>query len=116
MKECEPIKEKILQSLRETGIISIACSQAGISRNTFYRWIKDDYYFSDDVNFAIDEGIYHVDDLARSKLLEHIKNGNWTAIKYRLDHAKSFESQKIDMIFKIIGQRSDSSLQNIVDK
>jgi ACT domain-containing protein len=40
MKECNSIKEKILQSLRETGIISIACSQAGISRYTFYRWKK----------------------------------------------------------------------------
>jgi transcriptional regulator of acetoin/glycerol metabolism len=37
MKDYESTKEKILQSLRETGIISIACNQAGISRNTFYR-------------------------------------------------------------------------------
>lgn len=107
MKENEEIKRKILQSLRETGIISFACNQVGISRNTFYRWIKDDYDFSNATSFAIDEGDYHLDDLAKSKFLEHIKSGYWPAIKYRLEHARSFDQQKMDMIFKVIGQRSD---------
>ncbi len=107
MKECEPIKAKILQSLRETGIISIACNQAGISRNTFYRWIKDDYDFYNEANLAVDEGNYHIDDLARSKVFELIKNGYWPAVKYRLEHAKSFESQKFDYIFKAKNYRKD---------
>lgn len=107
MKDYEPTKEKILQSLRETGIVSIACNQAGISRNTFYRWIKEDYDFSNEINFAIDEGNYHIDDLARSKVFELIKNGYWPAVKYRLERAKSFESQKFDIIFKTMSHKSD---------
>lgn len=100
MKDCEETRGKILDYLKETGIISIACNKAGISRNTFYRWIKDDYEFSKEAELALEEGNYHIDDLAKNKHIELIKNGHWPAIKYRLDHAKSFGAQKMNIFLK----------------
>jgi hypothetical protein len=77
---------------------------------------KSDDNFSNKVSFAIDEGNYHIDDLARSKILERIKEGYWPAIRYKLDKAKPYDYQKMDMIFKIIDQGSDSDYQDTVDK
>ena len=46
-------KEKMLEELSASrGIIKIACDRSGISRNTFYEWIKQDPEFKKAVDIS----------------------------------------------------------------
>lgn len=62
------------------GNVSEACKKANVSRTTFYRWYNKHDEFKDEVD-AIKESLL---DLAESKLLEMINDGNLTAIIFYL--------------------------------
>lgn len=74
-------KLRLLEELRRSrGIISYACEAAGVSRGTFYNWIKEDKEFcacADDITEA------QIDGVERS-LLNLIDEGNATATIYYL--------------------------------
>ena len=41
-------KEKLLDSLKEcSGIVTFACEKVGLSRQTFYRWYREDAEFKE---------------------------------------------------------------------
>lgn len=62
-------KKQVLELLKESnGIISSACDNAGISRQTFYNWKKDDPEFAEAVESINEAAIDHVE----SKLMEKI--------------------------------------------
>ena len=48
-------KKQLLERLRKTPIVEIACKQVGLPRATYYRWRKDDEAFAE----ACDEAIEH---------------------------------------------------------
>ena len=74
-------KEKMLKSLEATIFnISESCKSAGISRTTYYNWLKDDPEFEEAVKY-LEEG---QKDFVESKLLDLIKEGNATAIIFYL--------------------------------
>lgn len=74
-------KEKLLVLLKEcSGIVTFACEKAGLSRQTFYRWCRDDPDFKDRVN-AINELQI---DVAEASLLKKIQGGDTTAIIFYL--------------------------------
>ena len=60
----------------------------GLSRNTVYRWCKEDLKFKERLDEAIITGTESVNDLAESKLIGHINSGNLRAIQYWLDNNK----------------------------
>ena len=77
----DKIKKKLLKYLNEgKGIISYACQKAGVSRQTFYNYKKDDGEFAAAVD-EINEGII---DVVESKLLTQINDNNLTAIIFYL--------------------------------
>ncbi len=59
--------------------VTYACKAIGISRSTFYSWMKDEA-FADAFNMAREE----IKDYAETKLVEQVKAGNITAIIYYL--------------------------------
>ena len=59
--------------------ISYACKSVGISRSTFYTWMKDEEFENEFIE--IKEGLK---DYAESKLVAQVKSGNMTAIIYYL--------------------------------
>lgn len=74
-------KERLLVSLKEcSGIVTFACEKVGLSRQTFYRWCRDDQEFKDRVD-AINELQI---DVAEASLLKKIQNGDTTAIIFYL--------------------------------
>lgn len=77
-------QEKLLEALAESGNVSFACKRAGVSRDTFYRWKKDDDEFADKAMLAIGSGKEFVNDLAHSQLIRNIQNGDMGAIKFQL--------------------------------
>ena len=83
-------KEELLDQLKKTPIVQIACEKVGVGRATFYRWRKDDKAFAEAVEQAVTDGSQLVSDMAESKLISAIKNENLGAIIFWLKshHAK----------------------------
>lgn len=74
-------KEKLLNSLKEcSGIVTFACEKVGLSRQTFYRWYRDDSEFKERAD-AINELQI---DIAEASLLKKIQKGDTTAIIFYL--------------------------------
>lgn len=82
------ISKRFLEELAKTSNISIACEKLNISRQTIYRWKENDTKFNDKINQAIYYGNESINDLAESKLVQHLKSGNMRAIQYWLGNHK----------------------------
>ena len=81
-------EEEFLEQARKIPNISLACEKTGLSRNTIYRWRKEDPEFAKRLDEALATGVESVNDLAESKLIAHLNNGNLRAIEYWLDNNK----------------------------
>ncbi len=77
-----------LEQIKSIPNVSLACEKIGLSRNTVYRWCKEDLKFKERLDEAIIAGTESVNDLAESKLIGHINSGNLRAIQYWLDNNK----------------------------
>ncbi len=86
MKKTNATKALLLEQLKKTPIIQIACEKLGIARATFYRWKTEDKTFAKTVDDAVLEGCLLVNDLAESQLIGAVKDRNLTAIMYWLRH------------------------------
>lgn len=86
MKNNNQTKELLLEQLKKTPIVQIACEKIGIARATLYRWKNDDPEFADKIDKAIQDGCLMVNDLAESQLVGAIKDRNMQAIMYWLKH------------------------------
>ncbi len=86
MKKTTQTEEALLEQLRKTPIVQIACEKLGISRWTLYRWKKEDSDLAKKIDDAIFEGRLLVNDLAESQLISAVKDRNFGAITYWLKH------------------------------
>lgn len=86
MKKSDAIKKQLLEQLKKTPIIQIACEKLNVGRASFYRWKAEDAAFSKEVDDAILAGTLLVNDLAESQLIRAIKDRNMTATMYWLRH------------------------------
>ena len=91
-------KKLVLEKLHKTPIVQIVCSQSGISRATYYRWIAEDKKFQKDTNEAIRTGELFINDLSESQIITLIKEKNWSAISFwlRHHHAKYADKLRIE--------------------
>jgi AcrR family transcriptional regulator len=130
-------KAKLVKELRDQPFPEIACRRAGVSRATFYRWLKDDLEFKAAVERADELSRGRVTDLAESKIIEGIKNGDyrssvyWLAHntkRYRTQYARPYieENEKlreevrirqlaVDEIFDVLGDERVALLMGEVD-
>ncbi len=79
------VKEEFLEHLKQIPIIQICCDKCNISRQTVYRWRKEDYEFKVKMDRASKEGDKFLNDLVESKFMGLINDRKWSAIKYHLD-------------------------------
>ena len=85
-KNNEENKNMLLEQLRKTPIVQIACEKAGVGRATYYRWKKEDLGFAEASDQALLDGSLLVNDIAESQLMSAIKEKNMTAIIFWLKH------------------------------
>jgi hypothetical protein len=78
----------LLELLQKQSNISLACEKLDISRNTVYRWRKEDPKFASEMDEAMEQGRDSISDFAESQLVGHIRDGKPWAIKYWLDNNK----------------------------
>ncbi len=79
-------KDKIADYLSEHANISLACKRAGVSRDTFYRWRKDDEDFDIFVKAGIMTGKSRINDMAHHQLVRKIQDGDIKAVTFQLEH------------------------------
>jgi hypothetical protein len=75
-------RKEFLDELRRMPIIHSACEKAGISRQTYYRWVEVNPDFKKEVGIAMSEGADKVDDISNSQLFKALNDGELRAIFY----------------------------------
>jgi ABC-type Fe3+ transport system substrate-binding protein len=98
-KDMKTIKTKklLIEQLKKTPIIQVACEKTGIGRATYYRWKKEDEEFSAKADEALSEGSSLVSDIAESQLMSAIKDKNLTAIIFWLKHHHPAYATKVEV-------------------
>ena len=70
-------KKAVIEALESSlGVVSEACKEAGVGRTTFYKWMREDPEFKEEVDSIEDYAL----DFVESKLYGQIKKGDTTAI------------------------------------
>jgi hypothetical protein len=90
-------KMLLVDQLKKTPIVQVACEKVGVGRATFYRWLKDDPDFAKIANESITEGNGLISDVAESQLANLIKSGNLGAISFWLKHRHPAYRNKLEV-------------------
>ncbi len=100
-------KAALVEQLRKTPVIQMACEKVGISRMTFYRWRREDEEFTSAADEALAEGKSLVNDLAEVGLLSALRDGDPWSIQYWLRHHHRDYAAKMEVVAQI---KSDGKL------
>ena len=92
-------KATMIEALKsQLGIVSVACKQAGISRETHYRWLRED----ENYKYFVGEENFNTKDFGEHCLLKLMKNENPAAIiffnKTRNKDRGYYEKQEVEHI------------------
>lgn len=101
MAKKKKIQNIFLEELKKIPIVLVACEKSGISRNSIYRWKREDKNFSQAMDEALAEGEALVNDMSESQLLTLIKEKSWSAISFWLRHRNPKFKDKIEVSSKI---------------
>lgn len=93
-------KQIILDQLKKSPIIEVACQKTNISRATFYRWRKDNKTFAEQVDTAIEEGVNLINEVAESMLISAIQDKNMTGIMFWLRSHHNAYRAKVEVTTK----------------
>ena len=94
------LQNQFFEELRKVPIVQVACEKTGLSRNSIYRWKKEDKEFSQKMDEAMTDGVAFVNDMSESQLLTMIKEKNWSAISFWLKHRNDNYKNKIEITTK----------------
>lgn len=89
-----------LDELKKVPIVLVACEKTGLSRNSIYRWRKEDKKFAKLMDQAMLDGVAFVNDMSESQLLTMIKEKNWSAISFWLRHRNANYKDKLELTNK----------------
>lgn len=73
-------KETLIAVLKEMPIIEVAVKKAGVSRDTYYRWKREDKNFLRQSEDALSQGIEFINDMSESQLVALIRDKKMPAI------------------------------------
>ncbi|KKT28770.1 MAG: hypothetical protein UW14_C0003G0018 [Candidatus Yanofskybacteria bacterium GW2011_GWA2_44_10] len=90
-------KALLLEQLKKTPIVQIACEKLGISRMTYYRWRKSDTEFAKASDEALSEGSLLINDMAESQLISAIRDKNMTAVIYWLKNHHTTYTDRLEI-------------------
>ena len=94
----EKEKRALLDLLRKTPIIQIACERSGVSRATYYRWRDEDEEFRSRSESALREGEALVTDMSEAQVISLIKEKNWSAISFWLKHHHPKYATRLEVV------------------
>lgn len=94
------VREQFFAELEKVPIVQVACEKTGVSRNSVYRWRKEDKTFAKKMDEALTNGIALVNDMSESQLLTLIKEKSYSAISFWLRHRNDSYKDRIEVITK----------------
>lgn len=97
LQKTEKNKAALLENLRKTPIVEVACKNAGIGRATYYRWRKEDEKFAEESDESLYSGKKIVNDLAESQLMKAVRDGNMTGIIFWLKNNHPDYKTKVEV-------------------
>ena len=89
-----------MAELAKVPIVQVACEKTDLSRNTVYRWRKEDVLFSKKMDQALADGVALVNDMSESQLLTLIKEKNFPAVRFWLNKRHPAYKDKIEVTTK----------------
>jgi len=107
-------QDQFLDELRKVPIVQVACEKTALSRNSVYRWRKDDKEFLKKMDSALSEGVSLVNDMSESQLLTLIKEKNYPAISFWLRHRNDNYKNKLEITTKEDNEELTPSQAKIV--
>lgn len=94
------LQNQLFEELAKVPIVQVACEKTGVSRNSIYRWRKEDQNFAKKMDKALADGVALVNDMSESQMLTMIKEKNWPAISFWLRHRNDNYKDKIEVTTK----------------
>jgi hypothetical protein len=102
-------KQRFLERLSETPLISIAAKRAGIAKATIYRWLDKNLDFNHKVNEVLEKGCEDLCDRIESVLIKKALGGEQWAVKMYLENNRNkyyrpkvpLNTHKFDNIYDI---------------
>ncbi len=91
------IQDKFFEELKTIPIVQVACEKSGVSRNSVYRWKKEDKSFSKKMDQALADGVAFVSDMSESQLLTLIKEKSFPALSFWLRHRNDNYKTKVEV-------------------
>lgn len=107
-------QDQFLAELVKVPIVQVACEKTGLSRNSVYRWRKEDKEFLKKMDEAYAEGVALVSDMSESQLLTLIKEKNYSAISFWLRHRNDNYKNKLEITTKEDSEELTPSQAKIV--
>jgi transposase-like protein len=77
-------KEDVINKIKDELTVKAVCEKLGLSRQTVYRWIKEDEQFAEKLKEARKEAISDMNDLCENKVIQKIMADNDGMIKFWL--------------------------------
>ncbi|MDD4000608.1 MAG: hypothetical protein PHX62_06925 [Bacilli bacterium] len=108
------LQNQFFEELKNIPIVQVACEKTGVSRNSVYRWKKEDKSFSKKMDQAMSDGVAFVNDMSESQLLTMIKEKNWSAISFWLRHRNDNYKEKIEITTKEEDEQLTSAQKKII--
>lgn len=103
------IKDSFLEQLRKIPIVQVACEKTNISRNSVYRWRKEDPKFLEEMELALAEGEALVNDMSENQLLSLIRDKEFKAISFWLRYRNPKFKEKVEATVKLENQNTPLS-------
>lgn len=86
MRKSKKVLKQIITEIENIPNVSIVCARVGISRQTYYRWLRTDAQFAENVTDAMVIGNESICDMAEGKMVELVRAGDFRALKHILDN------------------------------
>ena len=93
----EKEKQLLIEQLKKTPIVQVACEKLNLGRATYYRWRNENEEFAKLADEAIVEGNLLINDVAESQLLSAIKDKNISAILFWLKNHHPAYTTKVEV-------------------
>lgn len=107
-------QQTFIDELRKVPIVQVACEKAGLSRNSVYRWRKEDKGFLKSMDSALAEGVAFVNDMSETQLLTLIKEKSFPALSFWLRHRNDNYKNKLEITTKDDDEELSPSQAKIV--
>jgi hypothetical protein len=100
-------KKELLEQLKKTPVIEIACIKAGIGRTTYYDWCRDDPEFGKAADEALHTGKEFISDVAEGNLIGKVKQGHFQSLIFWLRSHREEYGNKLEIRGQIVHVREE---------